>query len=220
MKEQYFHKDSLAERVKEFLEQIEVFTHKNSPEFKPRSSALLVLDMQAYFLESSSHAFVPSSQAILPGIVSLVSVFTDRKLPVIFTQHINSPQDAGLMSTWWKDILTDTHPLSYISHKFDISQGSLIVKSQYDAFYKTPLEKLLKEQQVNQVVICGVMTHLCCESTARSAFMRNFEVFFPIDGTATYNRQLHLSSLRNLAHGFASIVTMDSILSAFHNHEH
>ena len=92
--------------------------------------------------------------------------------------------------------------------------GTLIQKSQYDAFYQTQLEGILRDRQVTQVVICGVMTHLCCETTARSAFMHGFEVFFPVDGTVTYRLEYHRASLLNLAHGFASIVLMKNILQA------
>ena len=95
--------------------------------------------------------------------------------------------------------------------EIDVSTGTLIQKSQYDAFYQTDLEKLLREKDVSQVIICGVMTHLCCETTARSAFMRGFEVFFPVDGTATYNLEFHRASLMNLAHGFAKIVLMKEL---------
>jgi isochorismate hydrolase len=59
------------------------------------------------------------------------------------------------------------------------------------------------------------MTHLCCETTARSAFMRGFEVFFTIDGTATYNEEHHWAALLNLAHGFATPVLVDEVVSAF-----
>ena len=55
------------------------------------------------------------------------------------------------------------------------------------------------------------MTHLCCESTARSAVVRGFEVFFLIDGTATYNQQFHFGSLYNLAHGVATQVLAQEI---------
>jgi bifunctional isochorismate lyase/aryl carrier protein len=92
--------------------------------------------------------------------------------------------------------------------------GTLNQKSQYDAFYQTSLEEMLHAKGVTQVVICGVMTHLCCETTARSAFIRGFEVFFPVDGTATYNLAYHKASLLNLAHGFASLVLMKDILEA------
>jgi len=49
--------------------------------------------------------------------------------------------------------------------------------------------------------------------TARSAFMRGFEVFFTIDGTATYNEGFHQATLLNLAHGFAKPVLVSELLA-------
>ena len=87
-------------------------------------------------------------------------------------------------------------------------------KSQYDAFYQTSLEGHLRAEGVTQVVICGVMTHLCCETTARSAFTRGFQVFFTVDGTATYNMDHHRATLVNLSHGFAVPVLVKDMVSA------
>jgi isochorismate hydrolase len=56
------------------------------------------------------------------------------------------------------------------------------------------------------------MTHLCCETTARSAFMRGLQVFIAVDGTATYSEAFHRASLLNLSHGFALPVLVDEIL--------
>ena len=92
-------------------------------------------------------------------------------------------------------------------------------KTQYDAFYNTDLETRLRDEDVTQVVIGGVMTHLCCETTARSAFVRDFDVFFLVDGTATYNLNYHLSSLRNLSHGFGSMVRVREIVNRVRDHE-
>jgi isochorismate hydrolase len=89
-----------------------------------------------------------------------------------------------------------------------------IRKTRYDAFFDTPLESLLNEEEIHQVVIGGLMTHLCCETTARSAFMRGFEVFFLVDGTATYTEDFHRASLLNLAHGFATPILVAEILEA------
>ena len=58
------------------------------------------------------------------------------------------------------------------------------------------------------------MTHLCCETTARVAFTQGYEVFFSIDGTATYNRKFHLGSLINLAHGFVVPMLVDEIIDS------
>jgi bifunctional isochorismate lyase / aryl carrier protein len=56
------------------------------------------------------------------------------------------------------------------------------------------------------------MTHLCCETTARSAFTHGFEVFFTIDGTATYNERFHIATLLNLSHGFALAVLVEEVI--------
>jgi isochorismate hydrolase len=95
----------------------------------------------------------------------------------------------------------------------DPTSSILLKKRQYDAFYQTNLAKMLRSQAVKQVVICGVMTHLCCETTARSAFVRGFKVFFTIDGTATYREDFHRATLLNLAHGVATPVLVDEILA-------
>ena len=169
--------------------------------------------MQSYFLDSSSHAYVPSAAAIMHGIQELIQAYAARGLCVVFTQHVNSGRDAGLMASWWRELITAAHPLSAIVPDLDVSAGAVVRKSQYDAFYRTPLEKMLRRQAATQLVICGVLTHLCCETTARSAFMRGFEVLFPIDGTATYTEDFHRASLLNLSHGFATPVFLKDLLA-------
>ena len=188
-------------------------------EFQPARAALLVLDMQGYFLQADSHAFVPSAPAIVSGISKLLAAFTHKGYPVVFTKHINMPEDAGMMSKWWRDLI---NPRTAYSHNitFEISQNSIrIDKTQYDAFHHTELEGTLHNFDITQVIICGVMTHLCCETTARSAFMRGFEVFFTVDGTATYNEELHRASLLTLSHGFAVPVLIDELLQIIENDE-
>ena len=213
MKEAYFSTDSYEQTAQKMLQQVLPYRTRRPFNFDPKSSALLVLDMQNYFLEPDSHAYIPSAEAIIPGLQQLVKTYKKHNLPIIFTRHINMPEDDGLMATWWRDLITADRPTSEITPALDTSAGVVIQKSQYDAFYKTRLDQTVREKFVKQITVCGVMTHLCCETTARSAFMRGFEVFFLIDGTATYNQQHHMASLLNLAHGFATPVRIGEILS-------
>jgi len=214
MKENYFTNDSLERQALELYCQTAEFSHKKANSFQPRQSALLICDLQAYFLDPASHAYVPSSGAILDGIIQLIQLYSTYHLPIFFTQHVNSKENAGMMSVWWKDLITAQNQFQRIIPEIDLTRGTLIQKSQYDAFHETGLKELLRDKGVTQVIICGVMTHLCCESTARSAFMNGFEVFFPVDGTATYNLAFHRASLTNLAHGFATIVLMKELSAA------
>ncbi len=160
--------------------------------------------MQSYFIDSSSHAHVPSAETIVPNIRKLMNTFLAAAQPVVMTRHINTLENAGMMGCWWRDLLTDDNPLSQLTPELSTHDCHIVEKPQYDAFYNTELEQLLSD--VDQIVVTGLMTHLCAETTARSAFMRGFEVFLTADGTATYNLDLHRASLLNLSHGFAHII--------------
>jgi isochorismate hydrolase len=213
LKEAYFTETNIETSAENMLVLLDGLTRKRQISLIPARSALLVLDMQAYFLDDASHAFVPSATAILPGVNSLIRAYSSANLPIFFTRHLNTSQDAGLMATWWRELLSADNPLSEIDKRLDINYGVTIDKTRYDAFQGSPLESLLRARDVRQLVICGVMTHLCCETTARSAFMRGFEVFFTVDGTATYNEAFHRATLLNLAHGFATPVGVKDLLN-------
>lgn len=213
-KELYLSEGNIEQQASKLFQRVAGQSRRDSPSFEPAKSALLVLDMQAYFLDASSHAYIPSARAIIDRILQLIIEYHKHGMPIVFTQHINSIEDAGMMARWWKDLITIENPLCQIIPEIDLSMGIVVQKSQYDAFHQTQLEALLHARNATQLVLCGVMTHLCCETTARSAFMRGFEVFFPVDGTATYSLDHHEATLLNLAHGFASIVRMRDILDA------
>ncbi|MEO0198539.1 MAG: isochorismatase family protein [candidate division WOR-3 bacterium] len=177
---------------------------------KLENSALLVIDMQKYFLEEQSKAFVPAAKAIISKILHLVQKYESENLFVVYTRHIDDRPDS-IMLRWWKGAINRDSVESSLIDVFCNRKGHYIEKTTYDAFYGTNLEKILRENGVKQVVITGVMTHLCCETTARSAFVRDFDVFFVVDATATYNFELHRASLLNLSHGFAIPVLTEEI---------
>ncbi|RPI79208.1 MAG: isochorismatase family protein [Desulfobacteraceae bacterium] len=211
MKEIYFTIESIAVQAAALLDEVDYLRQRHPFDLQPQSAALLVLDMQDYFLKEHSHAFVPSAPAVLPHIVHMQKLFLEKKLKVIQTRHVNDPAQAGMMPKWWRELLTHTHPLSRITAELIDPEAFIVEKTQYDAFYETGLAAILAAQGVRQVIITGVLTHLCCETTARSAFVHGFEVFFPVDGTADNNRQFHQATLLNLAHGFARPVLMEEL---------
>jgi len=212
LKELYFTPETIETKAQEMRQAVVDAQRSQRFVFKPEKSAMLVLDMQTYFLEPTSHAYVPSARPILPGLRDLAAAFTQQCLPVIFTRHLNTHADAQLMASWWRDLIREANPLSKISAEFDLKQAIVLEKSQYDAFYHTELEHILHSRNVSQLVIGGVMTHLCCETTTRTAFGRGFEPFFLVDGTATYHESFHRASLLNLTHGFAELKLVSEIL--------
>lgn len=217
MKEAYFQPESIQELSNSWMEAYGRPNQGLRQPFNLELSALLILDMQDYFLESSSHAFIPSGKIILPGLLRTAEYFRSMGRPVIGTKHINTEKNAAMMGKWWSELILQSHPLSNLNQKLEIQMDEIIQKTQYDAFHESTLHEVIKKQGVQQLVIGGVMTHLCCESTARAAFVRGYEIFFLVDGTATYNRDYHQGTLRNLAHGMAVLTTTDRLISEMGN---
>jgi bifunctional isochorismate lyase/aryl carrier protein len=212
MKEAYFTKETISEQAADWIDLYGNPRKAASQPFDIKRAGLLILDMQRYFLEQDSHAYVPGGQMIVPGLKRLAGKFREAGRPVIATRHENKAGSAGMMASWWSELITRDHPLVDIYQDLEILPGEILQKSQYDAFYNSSLKKILHQNGVEQVVIGGVMTHLCCETTARSAFVQGLEVFFLVDGTATYNQGYHTATLRNLAHGVAVLISVEKLM--------
>jgi bifunctional isochorismate lyase/aryl carrier protein len=182
--------------------------------FSRGATALLAVDLERYFTDPASHACVPAAAEVLARIGRLVDAFSDHGLPVFFTRHENTSEDAAALGRWWDDLILKGSPLADLSPEIDTSRGAVIPKTQYDAFHGTGLEEALRERRITRLVVTGFVTHLCCETTARSAFVRGFDVTFPVDATATYDEEHHLATLLNLGHGFAALAFVQDMIDA------
>jgi isochorismate hydrolase len=110
-------------------------------------------------------------------------------------------------------MIIDGTPESEIHDDLRPQKNEKVVhKNRYSAFYNTDLETVLRVLKIEDLVVSGVMTNLCCESTARDAYFRDFRVFFTADGTAAMTEEMHLASLLNLAYGFARITVTRELL--------
>ncbi|MCX6270741.1 MAG: isochorismatase family protein [Bacteroidetes bacterium] len=212
LKTDYFTSATLRAKSEKMLSELQPYRDRHSFGFIPERSALLVLDMQRYFLDKNSHAYVPSAAAITENILLMTDLFIKRELPVILTRHTDVTEGSGSMMRWWKDSIREDDLRSEVIPELSRQNTIIICKSSYDAFYGTSLDDLLRGKGITQLVITGVLTHLCCETTARSAFVRGYTVFFTIDGTATFHEGFHKASLLNLSHGFAVPVLCKEIL--------
>ena len=179
-------------------------------------SALLIIDMQEFFLDPGSPTFTCGGPAILPTLREMIDAFRRSGRPVIFTKHVHHPDnlDSGIMGVWWKGMCVEGSPESEIHRDVAPLPGEKVVpKHRYSAFYGTDLEIVLRCLKIEDLVIGGIMTNLCCESTARDAYFRDFRVFIPADGTASINEEMHCASLLNLAYGFAFVAGARRIIS-------
>jgi len=214
MRSGYYTEKNIDRQAEKYLKELEEFRQYHDWRIQKESCALIIIDMQKYFLDKKSHADIPSAHPTVPRIKELQEVFLDKKMPVIQTRHINNDQNAGIMDKWWADLITEDSPFADIIDELRNENAIIVAKSQYDAFYKTELEKILKTKGIRQIVITGVATHLCCETTARSAFVRGFETFVVVDCVSTWSKEFHLATLLNLSHGFAVPVLAHEIIDA------
>ncbi len=171
------------------------------------SPALLCIDLQSYFCKDSGKAYLFGVEQIIPKIDLLISVFEKRSLPVICTVH---EQNSDNMQRWWKNTIQDDQTELCVNGK----NAFVLKKNTYDAFYNTKLEEFLKEKKIDQLFVTGVMTHLCVETTVRSAFVRGFDVSVVFDACWDKDDWYHFSSLKNMAHGFATIVSTEELICA------
>jgi isochorismate hydrolase len=190
-------------------------TQNRKTVFKPKTSALFIIDMQQFFCNPSSHAYFKDSTKIIPNIQNLITVYRQQSLPIIFTRYaLLRTESPGSMGRWWNDVLYDDDEFSNIIAPLQPRSNDLVIrKTQYSAFFETDLDQILKKLKVSNILITGVLTHLCCETTAREAFMRNYDVFFVTDATASDKQELHTASLRTLSDGFATLVTTNEVLA-------
>src|SRR6201988_1024534 len=175
--------------------------------------ALLVVDLQNGF--SHPDGSFPRIGRGLEGAMDAVTKAAvavgqarEAGVPVVFTRHVyrpgrpdegatlirNSPELAGVSGlaagTWDADVCAE----------LGCGPDDLVVdKVRFDAFQWTSLEPLLRGLGVNALMICGVVTNLCVETTARSAFMRDFPVTLLADCCAAKTRRLHELSVEVLS---------------------
>lgn len=186
--------------------------HARHPfELLPDSTALLVVDMQRYFTKPCSHAYLPAVNAILPRVRDIIAAFRKHRRPVIFSRHCHRPGEEGVLGIWWNDIIRDGTEESQLDSRLDTAGSPILRKTRYSAFIGTDLYPRLWRMGVRTPVIAGVMTHLCCESTAREAFMRDLQPVVLMDATATQDEALHLASLRTLSNGFAEVLACEEL---------
>ncbi|MAE68736.1 MAG: isochorismatase family cysteine hydrolase [Candidatus Peribacteraceae bacterium] len=208
----YFTGKNAAQKLRSWEGALEE-TRKHWKTLDRKNSALIVIDMQEYFLGSTSHAFVPTAAAITPNIQKLVQAYRKDNLPVIFTYFAVEKGEADPIGNWWGRSVVEGSKECKIVDQLAPKDGETVLrKSSYNSFSGTDLKKILESQNISQLVVTGVLSNLCCETTAREAFNLGMDVFFVMDATAAFTEQMHLASLLNLSCGFATPITADQLL--------
>jgi len=219
-------------KINKLLSAIKPYQH-NKLTLNPKRAALLVIDMQNDFLNPKSPAYTENAKYIVPNLQKLIKTCRKHKIPVIYTAHCHADPkiDGGMTAKWWPEIankktlvagtkgteiIKELKPLSRSCVQGrGLAKEKIIYKHRYSAFYNTDLEITLRGLSITDLIITGIMTGICCESTARDAFFRDFRVFVIADSTAAGENELHLNSLKILAYAFAYVTTTDYIIERF-----
>ncbi|UJR15753.1 hypothetical protein I4U23_002688 [Adineta vaga] len=165
--------------------------------------ALIVIDMQ--------NNFASTAKPILAEVNATIASARRAGIPVIFSQHGHSDPEndekTSVLVRWWGasgSIRKGSSDWKLLSG-LDVAPNEVILdeKNTYDAFHGTRLKSLLDKHKVDTLIVSGVMTQLCCETTARSAFVQNYNVIFLSDGTGPPCE----STLKTIAFGFGKVIT-------------
>lgn len=215
----YVTDDTLDARCDEWLRTVRSSV-RSRPGFQvaPQRCALLVVDMLHYFASAQGRAYLPASSAIVPRIGRLLEAWRQAGALVVFTRHCHDGKhDTGMLGRFFSDYIRDKQPESTILPSLCPTVSEAVIrKTTYDAFWQTPLEEILRQRGITQVLVTGVLTHMCCETTARAAFVRGYEVFVAADATASSQERLHVGSLLSMADCVAIITSTQEVLERCH----
>jgi ureidoacrylate peracid hydrolase len=194
-----------------------------------RDTALLVVDMQNGFCTDggsmSTLGFdVSMCGAVVPGVARLVDAARAADVPVIWTRYQYQPGyvDAGILPTEIVPGLRDVGALAEGSWDAAIvdalqprDEDVVIDKSRYSAFYGTRLEPVLTGRGIRSLVVAGVTTNMCVETTVRDASQRDYRTFTVADACAETDAQRHENALQTIGFGFGWVTDIATVEKAW-----
>lgn len=179
------------------------------------SPALIVIDVQQGFADTAYWG-ARDNPDCENNIRALIAHWREREWPIVFVQHDSDNPASPL------------HPSS-TGHTFaSVITGDpdlLVRKRVNSSFYGTPdLDAWLRANEITQLVICGITTNHCCETTARMAGNLGYDTYFAIDATHTFERTgpdgvtvpahvLSAITATNLDGEFATVRRTDALLA-------
>jgi ureidoacrylate peracid hydrolase len=194
----------------------------------PRSTALLVIDMQNYFVKPGHQGEVPLAREIVPNINRLAAELRRRSGHVVWIR--NGTTDTRQSWSNYHDWLTTPQRMQrrYESmevghdgfefwHDNDIRpEDTCLTKMRYSAFIQgsSEIQRHLRERKLDTVLITGTATNVCCESSARDAMMLNFKTIMVADGLAASSDEEHNASLSAFYGRFGDVQTVDEVLQS------
>lgn len=193
-------------------------------------TALMIIDMQNAFCHPNGSMVTQRGldTTALQGAIEpcrvLVEAARSKEVPLIFTQYVYRADhsDAG-----WRtrevtpevigsgSLAAGTWDVDFVEGLEPVGRDIVVPKNRPSAFYSTPLDSYLRSMRIESLVICGVTTNICVETTARDASQRDYRTFVVADATAEMEPDRHDVALRALALMFARVLNIEEVLEAW-----
>lgn len=196
-------------------------------EIDPARTAMIVVDMQNDFVAAGAPMETPAARAIVPRLAEALTMCRKAGTRVIYTAHVHrrDGSDMGLFDDMHppianRDALVDGTPgVDIYPELTPLPEEHVIKKHRYSGFFGTDLDIVLREWNIDTVIVSGTTTENCCLATARDAMFRNYRVVFLSDATATYdypdrgfgpmpNNEVHHATLVILAASTAHVMSV------------
>ena len=141
--------------------------------------ALLIIDIQNDYFPGGRAELV-NPEAALANAEKLLAAFRADGLPVIHVQHVSPRDDAPFFRP-------DTEGVKIHERLTPRTGEDLVVKNYPNSFHKTNLHEIIRSKKISELVVCGMMTHICIDTTVRSAKDRDLPVTLIADACTTKN---------------------------------
>lgn len=203
----------------------------------PHRAAVVTVDVQNDFCHRDGFLGklgVPMGQieSMLPRLQSFLDAARANGVPVIHVISHHDEQYASPVVTEHKTrhglpMELDGRPLRDAPYCISGTWGAalttidarpgeeIVVKHRYSGFHNTNLDLVLRSRGIQTVIMTGVATNACVESTARDVYMHDYYLVFTSDGTATTSQAAHDATLANIEQYFGQVASMDQILKAW-----
>jgi ureidoacrylate peracid hydrolase len=194
---------------------------------EPAKTALLVVDMQNYFMADGEPACCPEAREIVPNVNRLAATVRDGGGLVVWIVTEAKPETpidwANLYEAYSPEAKAKRQAnLGKTGSGFPLwptldveSADATVIKTRYSAFIQgsSDVEDVLRARKLDTVLVAGVATNVCCESTARDAMMRSFRTIMVSDANAAFTQENHEHSLKNFLTTFGDVQTTDEAIA-------
>ncbi|MEQ8275894.1 MAG: isochorismatase family protein [Deltaproteobacteria bacterium] len=177
-------------------------------------SALLIHDMQSYFLAPYDRA-APPLAPVLRSIGALRDACERAGVPVLFSVQPGeqSRSERGLLWDLWGTGIVEFPDTAQVGLAAGPRSNEHVVeKRRYSAFFETRMENLLDELGRDQLIITGVYGHIGCLATAVDGFMRDVQPFLVGDAIADFSRADHETALRQVSRTCGRVIAARDVL--------